>query len=139
MDEIIMNGKIAPYNSNVFQELRKLCGTANTNTEQLAASRYFKQHNMIQSNLQNDLQYDSQNDQHEPQQTIDSEDKEFTAFGCVSTKGEMFTVDISRMDLFWDDAESKIKEKSQFNDHLIRLIFEHTHKPCCWSCIPTKW
>lgn len=133
MDEIIINGKIAPYNSNVFEELRKLCATANTNTEQLAAIRYFKQHNMIQSNLQNELHYDSQNDQHNSQQTIDSEDEEFTAFGCVSTKGEMFTVDISAMELFRNDAESKIKEKSQFNDHLIRLIFEHTRKPCCWS------
>lgn len=124
MDEIIIDGKIASYRSAVFEELRKLCGTSNTNTEQLAATRYFKKQNIIRGNEPNDPQIDKKSD---------SEDAEFTAFGDVPTKGEKYTVDIAGMYLFWDNAEAKIKQKTQFNDHLILLIFEKTRKPCCWS------
>lgn len=117
LNEIVVNGKLAPYNSDIFEQLRKLCGSNNTNTEYLAASRYLKRIKLI-----------PREEQCEPE-----EDEEYTAFGPVSVNGEEFTVDISGIELFRETGESKLKEQQQFNDHLIKLIFEHTHKPCCWS------
>lgn len=58
--------------------------------------------------------------------------EDYTNFGYVPNNGENFSVDISKLTLFFDD-ESKTKERSQFNDHLIKLIFQTTRKPCCWS------
>lgn len=113
-----MGGKCAPVKSKIFEELRLLCKTCSNEAEHLAADRYLQQHNLIRVNTE---------------QLSDSEDDDFTSFGLVSGNAEIFTAAISTLALFKDAESSELKKKSQFNDHLIKLIFETTRKPCCWS------
>lgn len=115
LQEIIVDGKKAPLKSSVYDLSKKHHTTIKA--EYLAASRYLQRNNLIQTR-------DEQSD---------PDDEDYTAFGLVSQKGEVFTLDISGKALFQEVGESNIKDKSQFSDHLTNIIFEATRKPCCWS------
>lgn len=116
MDDIVVDGQILPLKSAVFTELANECKTT-VKAEYLAAKRYAKRNDLLKNRHSSD----------------DNGDDDYTPFEGIEHHGEKYTIDISEMDLFYDRKHSKPKPISEFNDALIKVIFEKSRKPCAWS------
>lgn len=114
LDRLMINGKLAPLNSDVYNELSILC-ECTVRAAYLAVSRYVKNNQLIAA-------IDRQSE---------SEDDEYTAFGEISHKGEVFDVNISGMALFNEDGRTELRKKNDFCNDLVLLIYKTTRKPCC--------
>lgn len=115
--EALFGGRqLAAKSAGVFDQLVELCKRSRDG-ERLAARRYGLENGLISQ---------------QPEPIESDSDEEFTQFGSVQ-KGERFVVDISKKNIFSDNDRSRIKTKTEFSGELVKLTYEVTKKPCCWS------
>lgn len=116
INDIVVNGAMAPIKNAVFEELARICNS-NVNTEFLAAKKYAEKNDLFQKKSA----------------ISDDSDSNYTPFEGIGHGGEKHTINISGKNLFFDIENSKPKLISEFNDALIKIIFDSTRKPCAWS------
>lgn len=114
-DRIFPGGTLAAKGSEIYASLAKLTKRS-PDAERLAARRYA---------IQNDL--------FTPAEPAISDEEIYTTFGDVKESSATHQVDISGKDLFYNPDEKRDKTQTEYSGPVIKLTFEATRYPCCWS------
>lgn len=112
---LISNGKLIESTNPVYDQLARITGNSK-GAEYNAALRFFKKENLIAPKI-----YKPENE------------KDYAPFQLPNGNNvEKYAVDI-RKNLFLDQKSGTIKNRTDFMDDVIKIIFDQSKKPCCWA------